>query len=69
MAQRTMQLGATGIWTSKLDNFPAAQTQEAVAELEDSAGADHVCMQVLTEDPKTLPFREYRELASAIPRN
>jgi probable F420-dependent oxidoreductase len=32
-----------------------------------SAGADHVCIQVLTEDPKTLPFREYRELASAIP--
>jgi probable F420-dependent oxidoreductase len=33
-----------------------------------AAGADHVCMQVLTEDPKTLPLREYRELASAIPR-
>jgi alkanesulfonate monooxygenase SsuD/methylene tetrahydromethanopterin reductase-like flavin-dependent oxidoreductase (luciferase family) len=30
-----MQLGATGIWTSQLDNFPAAQTQEAVAELEE----------------------------------
>jgi probable F420-dependent oxidoreductase len=34
-----------------------------------SAGADHVCIQVLTEDPKTLPFREYRELASVMPRN
>jgi len=34
-----------------------------------SAGADHVCIQVLTQDPKTLPFREYRELASAIPRS
>jgi probable F420-dependent oxidoreductase len=33
-----------------------------------SAGADHVCIQVLTDDLKTLPFREYRELASAIPR-
>lgn len=33
-----------------------------------SAGADHVCLQVLTEDHKTLPFREYRELASAIAR-
>lgn len=33
-----------------------------------SAGADHVCIQVLTDDPKTLPFKEYRELASAIPR-
>jgi probable F420-dependent oxidoreductase len=31
-----------------------------------SAGADHVCVQVLTEDPKTFPIREYRELASAI---
>lgn len=33
-----------------------------------SAGADHVCIQVLTEDAKTFPMREYRELASAIPR-
>lgn len=31
-----------------------------------SAGADHVCVQVLPEDPKTFPFREYRELAAAI---
>jgi probable F420-dependent oxidoreductase len=34
-----------------------------------SAGADHVCIQVVTDDPKTLPLREYRELASAIRRN
>jgi probable F420-dependent oxidoreductase len=33
-----------------------------------SAGADHVCVQVLTDEPKTPPLREYRELASAIPR-
>jgi probable F420-dependent oxidoreductase len=33
-----------------------------------SAGADHVCIQVLTGDSKTFPMREYRELASAIPR-
>jgi len=33
-----------------------------------AAGADHVCIQVLTDDPKTFPLREYRELASAIPR-
>jgi len=33
-----------------------------------SAGADHVCLQVLTADSKTLPLREYRELASAIPK-
>jgi probable F420-dependent oxidoreductase len=31
-----------------------------------SAGADHVCVQVLTEDPRTFPIREYRELASAV---
>ena len=31
-----------------------------------AAGADHVCIQVLTEDPKTFPIREYRELASAV---
>ena len=33
-----------------------------------SAGADHVCIQVLTDDSKTFPLREYREVASAIPR-
>ena len=33
------------------------------------AGADHVCVQVLTDDAKTLPMREYRELASAMRRN
>ncbi|MEU9853694.1 TIGR03620 family F420-dependent LLM class oxidoreductase [Streptomyces sp. NPDC047974] len=30
------------------------------------AGADHVCLQVLTPDPTTLPQREWRELASAL---
>src|ERR1700736_5828098 len=30
-----MQLGAIGIWTAQLDNFPAAQAQVAVAELEE----------------------------------
>lgn len=32
-----------------------------------AAGADHVCIQVLTDDSNTFPIREYRELASAIP--
>jgi probable F420-dependent oxidoreductase len=31
-----------------------------------SAGADHVCIQVLTADPKALPLREWRELGSAL---
>jgi probable F420-dependent oxidoreductase len=31
-----------------------------------SAGADHVCIQVLTAAPKALPLREWRELASAL---
>jgi len=31
-----------------------------------SAGADHVCIQVLTADPKALPMKEWRELASAL---
>ncbi|PPI99967.1 LLM class F420-dependent oxidoreductase [Nocardia nova] len=31
------------------------------------AGADHVCVQVLTSDPRTLPETEWRELASLIP--
>jgi probable F420-dependent oxidoreductase len=30
------------------------------------AGADHVCIQVLTEDPRALPTAEWRELASAL---
>ncbi len=31
-----------------------------------SAGADHVCVQVLTADPHALPLRQWRELASAV---
>ena len=31
-----------------------------------SAGADHVCVQVLTADPKALPLLEWRELAAAL---
>ncbi|MFF0740477.1 TIGR03620 family F420-dependent LLM class oxidoreductase [Streptomyces sp. NPDC004111] len=30
------------------------------------AGADHVCLQVLTADPAALPEREWRELAPAV---
>jgi probable F420-dependent oxidoreductase len=33
-----------------------------------SAGASHVCVQVLPADPQALPFREWRELASALLR-
>lgn len=32
-----------------------------------AAGADHVCVQVLPEDPRGLPMSEWRELATAIP--
>jgi probable F420-dependent oxidoreductase len=31
-----------------------------------SAGADHVCIQVLTADRHTLPLREWRDVASAV---
>jgi len=31
-----------------------------------AAGADHVCIQVLTSDPKGLPMREWQELAAAL---
>lgn len=31
-----------------------------------AAGADHVCIQVLTADPKALPLPEWRELAAAL---
>lgn len=33
-----------------------------------SAGADHVCIQVLTENQDEFPLREYRQIASALPR-
>jgi probable F420-dependent oxidoreductase len=33
-----------------------------------AVGADHVCIQVLTADPKSLPSREWRELAPALLR-
>ncbi len=32
------------------------------------AGADHVCVQVLTADPRTLPLTQWRELAPALLR-
>jgi probable F420-dependent oxidoreductase len=31
-----------------------------------AAGADHVCIQVLTQDPRALPLAEWRELAAAL---
>ncbi|KAB2341015.1 TIGR03620 family F420-dependent LLM class oxidoreductase [Actinomadura rudentiformis] len=31
-----------------------------------NAGADHVCLQVLTADPSTLPMQQWRELATAM---
>lgn len=31
-----------------------------------SAGANHVCVQVLTSDPRALPVRQWQELASAL---
>ena len=31
------------------------------------AGADHVCIQVLTEDRKALPRAEWQALAEALP--
>jgi probable F420-dependent oxidoreductase len=34
-----------------------------------TAGADHVCIQVLTRDPRALPLAEWRELATALLRS
>ena len=34
MTHRALQLGSTGIWTSQLDDLPAAHAQEIAAELE-----------------------------------
>ena len=31
-----------------------------------AAGADHVCVQVLTKDSRTLPLKEWRELSAAL---
>lgn len=32
-----------------------------------SAGADHVCLQVVGTDPRALPLREWRELSAIVP--
>jgi probable F420-dependent oxidoreductase len=34
-----------------------------------SAGADHVCVQVLPRDPQALPMPEWREVASALQKS
>jgi len=34
-----------------------------------SAGADHVCLQVLTADRRALPQQEWRELAAGLPQD
>jgi hypothetical protein len=31
------------------------------------AGADHVCVQVLTEDREAFPLAQWREIAAALP--
>lgn len=35
MAQRALQLGATGVWTTQLEALPATQARETAAELEE----------------------------------
>jgi len=42
-----------------LDLQPAAKAHH-------DAGADHVCVQVLDEDPRAVPLRQWRELAAAV---
>jgi hypothetical protein len=32
-----------------------------------SAGADHVCLQVVGTDPASVPLREWRELSAIVP--
>jgi probable F420-dependent oxidoreductase len=54
-----------------IDAVVAWGNMEAVRrriEAHQSAGADHVCVQVLTADSKSLPVREWRELAGALIR-
>jgi probable F420-dependent oxidoreductase len=50
---------AWGDMTSVIDRVRAHQ----------SAGADHVCIQVLPADPQALPMSQWRELASALLRS
>ncbi|MFI6873485.1 TIGR03620 family F420-dependent LLM class oxidoreductase [Streptomyces sp. NPDC050400] len=52
-----------------VDAIVAHGTAEAIARRvaeQRAAGADHVCLQVLTADPGRLPEREWRELAVAL---
>ncbi|SNQ46160.1 hypothetical protein FRACA_1290013 [Frankia canadensis] len=53
-------LGNVGVWTMAFDVI-----QDRVRQHLD-AGADHVCVQVLTADPAALPVREWRELAPVV---
>ena len=56
---------------SSMQSLPGATWTRSGIEFaaHHSAGADHVCIQVLTADPKTLPLREWRELATALLRS
>jgi probable F420-dependent oxidoreductase len=52
-----------------IDAIIAWGTLDAVRKRIDAhlvAGADHVCIQALAADPKSMPLREWRELASAL---
>jgi len=52
-----------------IDAIIAWGTLEAVRkriEAHLDAGADHVCIQALPADPKSLPLQEWRELARAL---
>jgi probable F420-dependent oxidoreductase len=52
-----------------VDAIVAWGDADAVAErvrAHHAAGADHVCLQVLTADPTALPLAEWRELAAAL---
>ena len=52
-----------------IDAIVAWGTLDAVRKRIDAhlaAGADHVCIQALPADPKSMPLREWRELAGAL---
>lgn len=52
-----------------IDAIIAWGTLDAVRKRIDAhlaAGADHVCIQALPADPKSMPWREWRELAGAL---
>ena len=53
-------------WVERTRPAPLVASGAATGEAAGEAGADHVCLQPLVEDPTEPPMDQYRELAAAL---